>query len=89
MSRNLVRKLFHVESVLAILAASLGALTLVWPDWIEALTGVDPDAHDGSAEWLIVTALFVVAAASALLARRHHALAARAISTATASGLEM
>jgi hypothetical protein len=32
-------------------------LTILWPDWIEALTGYDPDQHDGTVEWLIVLAL--------------------------------
>ena len=28
--------------------------TLVWPDWIELVAHVDPDAHSGSAEWVLV-----------------------------------
>jgi hypothetical protein len=35
----------------------LAVLTIFWPDWIEALTGYDPDQHDGTVEWLIVIAL--------------------------------
>jgi hypothetical protein len=31
--------------------------TIFWPDWIEALTGYDPDQHDGTVEWPIVLAL--------------------------------
>jgi hypothetical protein len=27
-------------------------LTIFWPDWIEGLTGYDPDQHDGIVEWL-------------------------------------
>ena len=68
----MVRKRFYVETGLATLAGCLGLLTIWWRDWIEALTGLDPDAHNGSAEWLIVTGLCVVAAASALLARREY-----------------
>jgi hypothetical protein len=60
---------FHIELAVALAATGLGALTLSRPDWIEALFGADPDAGSGSAEWLIVAALFLAAAASALLAR--------------------
>jgi hypothetical protein len=35
----------------------LAVLTIFWPDWIEALTGYDPDQHDGTVEGLIVIAL--------------------------------
>jgi hypothetical protein len=36
-------------------------LTIIWPDWIEALTRYDPDQHAGSVEYLIVIALFSTA----------------------------
>ncbi len=36
---------------LALLSATLLALTLVMPDWLEVLFGLAPDAGDGSAEW--------------------------------------
>jgi hypothetical protein len=52
---------FWVESIMASAALTLGLLTLVWRDWIEAVFGVDPDSHSGAMEWLIVVALFVVA----------------------------
>ena len=42
---------------LAGLCCGLAVLTIFWPDWIEALTGYDPDQHDGTVEWLIVIAL--------------------------------
>ena len=40
----------------------LSVVTPIWPDWIEAVSGWDPDQHDGSAEWMIVTALLLVTA---------------------------
>ena len=46
-------------------------MTIFWRDWIEALTGWDPDQHNGSAEWLIVVCLLVVAVAVGAVARRH------------------
>jgi hypothetical protein len=72
MTRTIVRKRFYTEMSLAIAAACLGVLTIFWPDWIEALTGLNPDAHNGSAEWLIVAGLGLVAAACAFLARRQY-----------------
>ena len=72
MVKVVVRRRFYAETGLATLAASLGLLTIWWRDWIEALTGLDPDAHNGSAEWFIVAGLSLVAAAFALLARREY-----------------
>jgi hypothetical protein len=63
---------FYTEIGLAAATASLGVLTLWWQDWIEALTHLDPDAHDGTAEWLIVVGLFALSAACTLLARRDY-----------------
>jgi hypothetical protein len=35
-------------------AVSLNVITMVWPTWIEAVTGADPDSGDGSTErWLM------------------------------------
>jgi hypothetical protein len=42
---------------LAGFCCGLAVLTIFWPDWIEALTGYDPDQHDGTVEWLILIAL--------------------------------
>jgi hypothetical protein len=39
----------------------LAVLSIFWRDWIEALTGYDPDRHDGTVEWLIVVALLSTA----------------------------
>ena len=52
---------FWVEAVLAALATGLFFLTLVSRDWIERIFHVEPDAGNGSLEWLIVAALAVVA----------------------------
>jgi hypothetical protein len=41
---------------LAGFCGGLVVLTIVWPDWIEALTAYDPDQHAGSVEWLMVVA---------------------------------
>jgi len=68
---------FWVESGLALLSSSLLLLTLVWPDWIEAIFGIDPDNHNGAAEWLITAALVAVTLTSILLARMEWRRAAR------------
>jgi hypothetical protein len=65
--------LVRLEAGIALVAGALGILTVFWRDWIEMLTGWDPDHHDGRAEWLIVAALMVVAAVAGAMAHRHWA----------------
>jgi hypothetical protein len=60
----------RIEIVLSVVLAVATVLTAIWPDWIEGLTGWDPDHGNGQAEWLIVVGLAVVTIAVALLARR-------------------
>jgi hypothetical protein len=72
MTKITLRRRFYAELVLTIVAASLAVLTLVWPDWIEGLTGFDPDAHNGSVEWLVVGGLLMVTVVSAAFARREY-----------------
>ena len=64
MSRVL-RTRFRVEVGIFVAAITLLTATLVWPEWIEIVFHVDPDAGSGSLEWLIVVGC---AAASLLLA---------------------
>lgn len=63
------RARFWVESVAGSVCGMLAVLTVFWPDWIEGLTGFDPDHHSGWFEWAIVVALLVVCAAAGSLAR--------------------
>jgi hypothetical protein len=63
------RARYWVEIVAASLSGMLAVLTMFWRDWIEALTGFDPDHHSGSVEWAIVAALLVVCAGAGSLAR--------------------
>src|SRR5947208_2242011 len=44
----------RLEMAVALCAGVLGLLTIFWHDWIEMLTGLDPDQHNGSVEWLLV-----------------------------------
>jgi hypothetical protein len=55
------RRRFWLELALAILSSALLVLTLVWRDWIEKLTGLDPDSGSGSVEWATVAALLALA----------------------------
>jgi hypothetical protein len=64
-----VRARFWLEAGLAVLCGVLGVVTVFWRDWIEALTGFDPDHHSGSVEWAIVIGLLSVSVAVGLLAR--------------------
>jgi hypothetical protein len=67
----------RLETAIAACAGILGVITIIWHDWIEALTGWDPDHHNGTFEWLIVAALLAVAIVLGVVARRHwQALAA-------------
>jgi hypothetical protein len=45
---------------------------MVFPQWIEELTGLEPDAGSGALEWIIAGVFLVAAVVSALLARRDH-----------------
>jgi hypothetical protein len=62
--------LARIEVALAALTAALGIVTIFWRDWIEILTGWDPDHHSGSAEAGLILALFAVSVTCAMLAHR-------------------
>jgi len=61
---------FWVLFELAVVSALLTVLTIAWPNWIEGLFKVDPDAGTGSSEWGITLAFFVATVALAALAGR-------------------
>jgi hypothetical protein len=64
------RKRFYVELALAVLTGALTILTLITREWIEAVTGWDPDGGNGSLEWLIVVVFGVACAALSITAWR-------------------
>lgn len=73
------RTRFAVEAALAAVTATLSLLSLVSHAWIEAAFRIDPDAGDGSLEWVIVGVLLVASVSFSALARaewRRRALAA-------------
>lgn len=61
----------QLESIVALCAGILGILTIFWHDWIEALTGWDPDQHNGIVEWIVVAGLLAIAVTMGLAARRN------------------
>jgi DMSO/TMAO reductase YedYZ heme-binding membrane subunit len=54
-----VRARFWLECALASVCGLLAVVTLVWRDWIEVRTGLDPDHHSGALEWAILAVLLV------------------------------
>jgi undecaprenyl pyrophosphate phosphatase UppP len=64
-----VRARWWIETIVAVVCGILAVVTLFWRDWLE-VTGWDPDNHSGSAEWLIIAALAIVAIVVGALARR-------------------
>ena len=64
-----VRRRFWYEAGLGAAAAALLLLTAVVPDWIEVAFGFEPDAGDGSFEWVLVAALAACAIAFSVAAR--------------------
>jgi hypothetical protein len=68
MNTELPRR-FWLASGFATAAGILGVITLFWPDWIETVSGWDPDQHDGSVEWMIAAALLIISAAMFAIAR--------------------
>jgi hypothetical protein len=62
----------RVETVLSVLFAIGTAATLVWPTWLETLTGLEPDQGTGESEWWLVLLLGAAALVTAALARRDY-----------------
>lgn len=65
-----LRSRFWIESALAALATVAAILALAWPDWVERVSGLNPDQNNGSYESMLVAVLGVAAMMSAGLATR-------------------
>jgi hypothetical protein len=72
------QRIARLETALSILTGFLAVLTIFWHDWIETVTGTDPDHHNGSVEWLIIVGLAVACVVLALGARRSWRVVRRA-----------
>lgn len=75
MSRKLPAR-FWFEAVTGSIGLVLFVLTLFSREWIEELTGWDPDGGNGSLELALVVVLLAITAVSMLAARREYRRAA-------------
>jgi hypothetical protein len=64
-----IRARFWLETTLASLSGSLSLMTIFRRDWLETLTGFDPDRHSGSVEWAIVAGLLALGVSVGVAAR--------------------
>jgi hypothetical protein len=67
-----LRRRLRIEVALAVISAAMCVLTLVFPEWIEALTGLEPDAGSGALEWIIAGVFLVGAVVATVLARHDY-----------------
>jgi hypothetical protein len=65
-----VRTRFWLQSGFSAAALILAVVTLISREWIELLTGWDPDGGNGALEWAIVVALSAAALCFGLAAHR-------------------
>jgi hypothetical protein len=65
-----VRRRFWYEIAGALIMGGLVILTIVWPSWLEGLTGTDLDHRDGSLESLITLIFATASVGSAVIAGR-------------------
>ena len=72
-AKRTLRLRFWAEAVLATITGILCAVTPIWPDWIEAISGWDPDQHNGSVEWMITVGLLIATIVMVAIAIREMA----------------
>jgi hypothetical protein len=82
MATSKLRTRFWVEATLGTMTAVFFILTIVWEDWVEIVSGWEPDNHSGELEWFIAGGFLVATVIFALAARherrRHISLAGAA-----------
>ena len=61
-----------VEGALAVATGLLAVVTLVNAEWIEWLTGKDPDGGSGTLEWALVLLLAAASIVAGVVARRDY-----------------
>jgi hypothetical protein len=65
-----IRIRLWAQSVSAAVSLAVAALTALVPDWLEAVTGVDPDQRGGAVEWAVAAGFATAAALLGLRALR-------------------
>ena len=61
--------LTKIEAALTVFVGVLAVITIFWHDWIKALTGWDPDQHNGTFEIYIIIGLALIAVVLGLVTR--------------------
>jgi hypothetical protein len=69
MNRRSMRPRFWLEVALAILTAAAAIATIVWPEWIELVFGIEPDEGNGTLELGVTLTIAIVSAILAMAAR--------------------
>jgi hypothetical protein len=62
---------YRVECLLTIVSGVALLLAIVAPQWLEAVSGLEPDGGSGAVEWGLAFAFAMSTAMWFLLARRH------------------
>lgn len=64
------------DTLFAVMFAVAAIVTALWSDWIEWVSGMNPDHGDGTVEWFLVGVfgLLALACGGAALARDRHTL---------------
>ncbi len=63
------RKRYWLECASALCSGTLFLLTLLWPDWIEAIFGIEPDSRGGWLEMALAVSSLAATLIAASLAR--------------------
>ncbi|MFN8464454.1 MAG: hypothetical protein U0X20_02850 [Caldilineaceae bacterium] len=69
MQKQQLRARFWVELVIAAVNIVLFTATILWPEWIELVFRVEPDAGSGALEWAIAGATLVISIVCLILMR--------------------
>jgi hypothetical protein len=67
-TKRQLRPRFWITLSLATITGLLCLITLILPDWIEAISGWDPDQHGGLVEWIVMGSLAWITATGYMLA---------------------
>ena len=61
-------KKIRILPLVAFLSGCFIVVTFFWSDWIEVLTGFEPDDHSGSFEWGFAATLLIINMVASMLA---------------------